>query len=260
MVKSSIRLLIGAGTFLGAALGVSAQTARDQNDIATIQSYIERWVAVGQDLARTRANWQFERDILEATKESLLGEIEQIKSQIADAKEEEQSADEASKKLAKEQVALIEAADRVTSVIAKLEERLIRLVPRLPPHLQRKLGADLEILNNKEKREDTGIATRLTTVTNILQEAEKANNEVITVNEERDVDGKTQSVRTAYLGLAIAYSTTEDESVGWIGTPSVNGWEFEERPEAAKAIARVVAIANNSADVEFVPVTAKISD
>ncbi|MGY8690478.1 MAG: DUF3450 family protein, partial [Verrucomicrobiales bacterium] len=103
------------------------------------------------------------------------------------------------------------------------------------------LGADLEILNNKEKREEAGIATRVTTVTNILQAVEKANSDVVTVKEERDVKGKTQSVRTVYLGLGMAYSSTEDGSVGWIGTPSATGWRFEERPADAKAIAKVVA-------------------
>ncbi len=238
----------------------SAQTEKAQKDIASIQSYIDRWVAASQDVARTRTNWQFEKDVLLASKESLQGEVAQIQAQIEDANKEEQTADMDSAVLAKEQVELVKASETVTAVVAKLEDRLVTLVLQFPPHLKKDLGADLEILNNKEKREQAGIATRVTTVVNVLTAAEKANSDVVTVNEERDVNGKTQSVRTVYFGLGIAYSSTEDGTVGWIGTPSPTGWQFEDRANEAKNIAKVIAIANDEEDVSFVPVTAKIVD
>jgi chromosome segregation ATPase len=238
-------------------LGQSDQAERD---IATIQSYIERWVTVSQDIAKTKANWQFEKDVLLQTKSALEAEVQQVQAQIEEATKEEQTADEASQELAQEQVELTKAAETVTAVISQLEDRLVGLISKFPPSLQKDLGPDLEILNNKKKREEAGIATRVTTVTNILQAAEKANSEILVMNEERDVDGKTQSVRTVYFGLAIAYSSTEDETVGWIGTPGPSGWVFEQRSEEARAIARIVAIANDEADVGFVPVTAKIVD
>ncbi len=259
-VNARFRFLIALGFLLALPWKVSAQSEKAQKDIATIQSYIERWVAVSQDIAKTMANWQFEKDILLETKRALQGEVDQIKSQIEEAKKDEQTADETSKNLAKEQVELSKAAETVTKVIAQLEDRLVSLVVQFPPYLQRELGVDLEFLNNKEKREESGIATRVSTVTNILQAAEKANSDVVAVNEERDVNGKTQSVRTVYFGLALAYSSTEDESVAWLGTPGPTGWRFEQRPDETKEIARVVAIANDEADVGFVPVTAIISD
>ena len=252
--------LLSAGILLTTPLMALAQNETAQKDIATIQSYIDRWVAASQDLARTRTNWQFEKEILLASRDALKEEVTQIQGQIEDSKKEEQTADETSKKLASEQVELTKAAETVTAVVEKLEDRLVGMVLQFPQHLQRELGPDLEILNNKEKREQAGIATRVTTVTNILQAAEKANSDVVSVNEERDVSGKTQSVRTVYFGLGIAYSSTEDGSVGWIGSPSATGWQFEERPNEAKAIAQVVAIANDEADVGFVPVMAKIVD
>ncbi len=236
------------------------QNEKAKNDIATIQTYIDRWVSVTQDLAETKADWQFEKEVLNATKASLQGEVDQIKAQIEDAGKEEQTADAETQKLAAEQVELTKASETVTALIEKLEERLVQLVPKLPPHVRKTIGADLELLNNKQKRDEAGIATRVTTVTNILQAAEQANSDIVTVNEERAVEGKTQSVQTVYFGLALAYSSTEDGSVGWLGTPGDSAWTFEEHPDEAKQIARVVAIANDEADVDFVPVTAKISD
>ena len=259
MVNQKHYTLLFIGLLCGSS--VFAQTSKSaEKDIALMQSYIERWVSASQDVAKARGHWQFEKDILLATKESLQGEVDQIKAQTEEAKKEETTVDEASKELAKEQVELTKATEAVTSVVEKLEARLVALIPQLPTYLQRDLGADLELLNNKEKREKAGIATRVTTVTNILTAAEKANGDIISVNEEREVNGKTQSVRTVYLGLAIAYSSTEDGTVGWIGSPGASGWTFEERPDEAKAIANVVAIANDEADVGFVPVSAKISD
>jgi hypothetical protein len=260
IVNRPLSILISSGLLLGAASAQSPAAETAEKDIALMRSYIDRWVAASQDVAKTRTNWQFEKDILLATKESLEGEVAQVKAQIEDAKKEETTVDETSKELAKEQVELSNAAEAVTAVVEKLEARLVGLIPQLPSYLQRDLGADLELLNNKEKREKSGIATRVTTITNVLIAAEKANSDIISVNEEREVNGKTQSVRTVYLGLATAYSSTEDGSVGWIGTPSASGWTFEERPEEADAISKVVAIANDEADVSFVPVTAKISD
>ncbi len=250
---------------LGALFLISSSLAWGQNeaaekDIALIQTYIKQRISAGQDLAKKRTDWKFEKEILQATKQTLQGEVAQIQEQIEQAKKDEQTADTDTKELAKEDVALTKAAETIESALGPLEDRLVKMVVQFPPYLKKNLGADLELLNNKSKRESEGIATRITTVTNILTEAEKANSEIVTVHEERDVNGKTQSVRTVYFGLAMAYSSTEDESVGWIGTPGPTGWTFEENASEAKAIAKVVAIANDEADVSFVPVTAKIID
>lgn len=259
-MNQPLSILISSGLCLVSVSAQSESAKTAEKDIALMQSYIDRWVAASQDVAKTRTNWQFEKDILLATKESLEGEVGQVKAQIEEAKKEETTVDEASKELAKEQVELSNASETVTAVVEKLEARLVGLIPRLPSYVQRDLGADLELLNNKEKREQSGIATRVTTITNVLTAAEKANHDIVSVNEERDVNGKTQSVRTVYLGLATAYSSTEDGTVGWIGTPSASGWTFEERPDEAEAISKVVAIANDEADVSFIPIFAKISN
>ncbi|MGY8690477.1 MAG: hypothetical protein ACKVHP_22410, partial [Verrucomicrobiales bacterium] len=86
-------------------------------------------------MARTRTNWKFEKEILMASKIALDEEVKQIQAQIEDSKKEEETADESSRKLAKEQVELANAAETVTSVISKLEDRLVALVPQLPPYL-----------------------------------------------------------------------------------------------------------------------------
>ena len=120
MAKRSLLFFLGAALLLGspaAALSQEAKSATAEKDAVLLQTYINRWVSATQDLSKTKGNWQFEKDILLATKDSLSGEVDQIKSQIEEAKKEEVTVDETSKDLSKEQVELANAAEAVTAIV-----------------------------------------------------------------------------------------------------------------------------------------------
>lgn len=241
--------------------GQSASKEEVEKQIGAMQAVIEQWVSLGKDIHKTKANWLVEKEVLEASKVSLSQEVAQIEEAIADAKKDEAGASTDDTKRAEETRLLEEASALLEQRLTGFEDRLVLLSKRLPEFLTKEISAELETLNNKEKRKDAGLATRVTNLVTILTAAEKANGDIHLLKEERALDGKEQSVDSVYFGLSIAYSANQTGDAAWIGYPEQNGWVFVLQPkERIAEIAHLVAMANGEGEIGFVSVPAKITD
>ena len=80
-----------------------------------------------------------------------------------------------------------------------------------------------------------------------LNEIDKFNNSLTVISELRDMpDGVTTSeVKTIYIGLAQAYYVDSKAKIAGIGTPSEDGWVWEENTDLAASISRSIAIYEN---------------
>lgn len=225
-----------------------------------VESLIEQRVATGMGIAKTRADWTVEKQVLEASRESLQLEVKQIEDQIDKAREVQKTEDTKSRELSDQQKELVDAAELIEKRIGEYETKILAMSQRFPQFLLDDLGPVMETLNNQEKRESLDLGSRVTNVVDVLEKAEKANNMIRPVKEEHSADGKVQSVDTVYFGLAIAYGANSQGDYAWIGYPTDNGWVFEGRPDDVEPIARLVALAGDRGDISFASVPVKISD
>ncbi|MES1167858.1 MAG: hypothetical protein ABUL61_01680, partial [Oleiharenicola lentus] len=68
-----------------------------------------------------------------------------------------------------------------------------------------------------------------------------------------------KSLEVIYWGLSHGYALDRAAGKAWLGSPGPQGWQWEARPEAAKDVARLIAIASDKADPDFVVVPARLS-
>ena len=57
-----------------------------------------------------------------------------------------------------------------------------------------------------------------------------------------------------YWGLSHGYALDRIAGKAWLGSPGADRWEWQPRPEAAKAVAQLIAANSDKADPAFISV------
>jgi hypothetical protein len=86
-------------------------------------------------------------------------------------------------------------------------------------------------------------------------------NRTVTCGEEvLTIDGETgsRSLNVIYWGLSHGYALDSAAGKAWYGSPGPRGWQWEASPDAARSVARLIAIYNDKADPDFVSVPATL--
>jgi hypothetical protein len=87
-------------------------------------------------------------------------------------------------------------------------------------------------------------------------------NRAITASDEvlmLEGEATPKSLEVIYWGLSHGYALDRAADKAWFGTPGPQGWQWEARPGAAKGVARLIAIATDKADPDFIVVPARLS-
>lgn len=236
---------------------------RRTDEIEAVRSSIEQWVRLTQDTATLRADWGYEKELLENTKGLLEDDVKQLKSSIEEAKKDEASVEASSLEQSQKRTELENASQALKGSLDQIEIRLVKLIKRFPPYLLQddSLASVLEALNNEEKRKELSLSDRVTNLVTLLTKSEEAHREIRAVQEPRPIgDGKVQNVDVVYIGLTVAYAVNKDRDRAWIAYPGENGWDFEEKSGLGKEIGKIVRIARNEGDIEFVNLPLTIQD
>jgi glyoxylate reductase len=60
------------------------------------------------------------------------------------------------------------------------------------------------------------------------------------------------NMKVIYFGLAVAYAVNDDGTFALVGRPGEGGWKFDERPELAGEITRLIATTVGDLDAAFI--------
>jgi len=215
------------------------------------------WIQVRLETARLESQWISEKPFLE----SMVGSLKER----AQALEEQRDLLTAKTAKDREDIASLQAKNRAAAEdlhaaetrLAALAAKLTDLRPFLPPRLSEALELSYRSIGNPALGVGERMQLTMTMVNRCLEfnRAVTAGEEVLTID---DGDG-AKSLEVIYWGLGHGYALDRGAGKAWYGAPGPKGWQWEARPDAVKAVTRLIAIYNDKADPDFVAVPAAVT-
>lgn len=236
-------------------LNAAAWAATD-DPLESVEKRSETWVQTRVETSRLEESWTTERALLEST---LAGYKERIsvlreKQELAlakTAKEREEVATLQTKaKSGRAELQSFEAR------LKALQVSLVQLRPFLPPRLSAGLDFAYRSLDNPELTGGERMQLTMTVLNRCAQF-----NRTLTCGEDilnLDTAEGAKAVPVIYWGLSHGYALDAASSRAWLGRPGKDGWQWEKVPEAAPAVAKLIAINHDKSDPEFVSIPAKL--
>lgn len=245
-------LLLSAGTSL--AQEETAVPATEK-----LKDSIREWIETNREIQKEENRWDQEREVLEDYREGLRVEIEDLREQIAKAKEARGAADQKSTEAVEKYEDLKGATELLDDRVGLLEEAMVSRLPLMPPPLLEdpKIGqmiSDLKATVSRAEDSKPPTNTRLNTVLNLLAAAEQFQSNVRLDRDTRTVaDGRELGLDVVYFGLAVAYGCDDEGKVGFVGHPGPEGWTFEQTDEIAPQVRQLVDVLNGDTGAQFTP-------
>lgn len=239
------------------SLVLAASAAEDR--LTATRSTLEKWVETRQLTAKTKADWQADKETLEQTIQLLERELKGVEEQRSKLStnnaqvRKEWAEAEALKKSSNEML------DRGRQFATGLEDQLKKLAPQLPAPLQETLKPLLNKFPTDPAAAKNSVAERIQVCVGMLNEVDKFNNAVTVASERRkDSQGEEVSVETVYVGFGAAYFVNDAGNFAGTGAPGPQGWVWTNKPEIAASVREVVRIYRNERPARFVPLPAVI--
>jgi hypothetical protein len=210
------------------------------------RSVLERWVQARQLVAKTRADWAAEKDMLEASTRIFEHELKDLDARVAGLGEANAEVTRERKELQAEKEALGEANARAGALATLHEQRIRSLKPWLPEPLQRRIEPLLGRFPEDGGSTRLTAAERLQNLVGVLNEIDKFNGSISVESEIRtNAAGHEVQVETVYLGLAHAYFVGEGGKFAGVSVPAPEGWQTTERNDLGPTITRAIAMYRN---------------
>lgn len=213
---------------------------------------MDKWIETQQIISKERKDWQQGKEMLQSRLELVDKEIAALEEKTAQASTGIEEAVKKRTDLAAENDALKASGEQLAAAVAGMETEVRRLFQRLPEPIQVKLQPLYQRIPEDPAKTRVSAAERFQNVLGILNELNKANND-ITVNYEVHTlsNGKPSEVKAIYVGLAQAYYVSASGEAG-IGRPTDNGWVWEPSKPIAKDVLMVLEIMEGKHSPAFV--------
>ena len=231
----------------GAAACVHAQ------DLDQTKEALSKWVETRKLISEEKQQWELERemlsdriDLVRTEKGTLAEKIHETQSQITDA-------DKKREDLVKENDALKNASATLVNRIFTLEREVLGLLAWLPePVRERMRPLSQRIPKNEET--DLSLSERYQNIIGIVNELNKAAQEITVVSEVRDLsDGTKAEGQTLYVGFGCAYWCTNKGDLAQVGHPSAEGRKWEANDAIAPSVLDAIAVLKSEKVAEFIP-------
>jgi hypothetical protein len=215
------------------------------------------WIRTRLETTRIEGEWAADRPLLESTVNGL--------KERARALEEKRDLTRARTARDREDIEALEAknkaaADDLSAVGAQLQAlaaQLAALRPSLPPRLSEALELSYRSLGNP----NLAAGERMQLAMTILNRCALFNRTVTCGEEVLAIDGESgaRSLNVIYWGLSHGYALDSAAGRAWYGAPGPRGWQWQPAADAARPVARLIAIYNDKADPDFVAVPATLA-
>lgn len=219
---------------------------------------MSKWIETQQILSRERKDWQ-------QGKEILVGRLELIQQEVAALEEKiRQAGSSAAEVERKRGELLVQEADltamggRLTGEVTRMENELRRLLEGIPEPTLARIQLLVQRIPEDPASTRASVAERFQNVLGILNELNKANNEILVGYEVHELaDGKPAEVQTLYVGLAQAYYVSARGEAG-IGRPTPEGWKWEPSKAVAPQVVKALEVQQGKQSPAFVPLPVRI--
>jgi hypothetical protein len=217
-----------------------------------------KWIETQQIISKERKDWQQGREILLGRVELVKREVATLEEKIAQAQSNVAEADKKRNELLADNDRLKAAGAQLTAAVVVMEGEVRRLFQQLPEPIQAKLQPLYQRIPEDPANLRVSVAERFQNVLGILNELNKANNEIAVSYEVHDLaDGRPSEVKAIYVGLAQAYYVSARGDAG-IGRPTAEGWRWEPSPAVAPEVLTALEVLQGKHSPAFVPLPVKL--
>ncbi len=147
--------------------------------------------------------------------------------------------------------------EAATTRLQALARTLTDLRPQLPPRLSAELDLAYKSLADPELTPGDRMQHTMTVLNRCL-----AFNRTITFSEEVLTlagEATPKSLEVLYWGLSHGYALDRAAGKVWLGSPGPQGWHWTEKTGVTAEVTRLIAIATDKADPDFVVVPATLN-
>lgn len=219
---------------------------------------LSKWIETQQIISKERREWQQAREILQARCEVVKNESAALREKIKAAEGVMTEAHQKKAELIAQNEQLKTSAAQLATTVTAYEQQIRHLHLRLPEPLQQRLAPLFQRIPENPAQTRVSIAERYQNVLGILNEINKANNEITVAYEVRTLaDDKPAEVKTIYVGLAQAYYVSARGEAG-IGRPGDQGWVWQPANRESRNVLLALEILQNKHSPAFVPLPVKI--
>ena len=235
-----------------------APAAAPAPTLAETRLAMGKWIETQQIISRERNDWQQGREILEARVELVQKEVAALQEGIEKAQSGVEEATAKRDELRAENEQLKTAAAQLTESVVGMEARIRELFKSLPEPLRTRLQPLYQRIPADPADKRISAAERYQNVLGILNELNKANNDIAVSYEVRTLASGTPSeVKVIYVGLAQAYYVSAGGEAG-IGRPTPDGWNWEPTPAIAGEVLQAREILQGKQSPAFVPLPVQL--
>jgi hypothetical protein len=266
----SIRLT-GKGVVLGLAFcllsstvlsaekpAAPAETARPPAPLEETRIMMGKWTETQQIISKERKDWQQGKEILQGRLELVKKEISTLEEKTKQAQATIAEADKKRKDQLAEDEQLRVAGGQLSEAVAAMEAEVRRLFKVLPDPVQTRLQPLYKRIPEDPNKVRVSTAERFQNVLGILNEVNKANNEISVSYEVRNLaDGRPSEVKVIYVGLAQAYYVSARGEAG-IGRPTAEGWKWEPLEAISKDVLMALEVLEGKHTPVIVPLPARL--
>ena len=253
--------MLAAGSLSLSSAATSAGQAQDGGAATTLDETrltLNKWIETQQIISKERNDWQ-------QGKEILLGRLELVRKEVTALEQKIEAAGtslaEAERKRAELQIendALGATGARLTEAVTAMEARVKQLHAAMPQPVRERIDPLYQRIPEDPAATRVSAAERFQNVLGILNELNKANNEITVSYDVRTLaDGKPGEVRAVYAGLAQAWYVSAGGEAG-IGRPVAEGWQWEPSNAIAPQVLETLDILQGKGSPEFVGLPVKI--
>jgi hypothetical protein len=217
-----------------------------------------KWIETQQIISKERTDWQQGKEILTSRLELVKKEIGTLDEKIAAAKTAVDATETQKNELLLEKGKLDDQTAQLAAAVTEMEAQVRTLAKSLPDPVRTKLQPLYQRIPEDPATTKITVAERFQNVLGILNEVNKANNEIAVEYEVRELEaGKTSEVRVIYAGLGQAWYVSAGGDAG-IGRPTADGWKWEPSKVIAGDVSLALEILQGKHSPAFVPLPVKI--
>lgn len=254
-------LLIAAAAVVGAAgvftLSSQAQSG-DESSIDTARTAYQEWVETRREIADANRKWQEKRRTLEERIALVQREIDSVKEETSQAESKLTESGETFDELSAKNDQLKEADALLRRRIAALEARTKKLLDRLPDRERNKVRPFSQQIPEDPQGTNLPITERFKNVIAVLNEANKANNEITVVREMRKLGERSAEVTAVYVGISMGFYVSDDDQYAGRGTAASGAWVWTEANDSAAQVRQCIKIINNDQVAGYIKLPVEI--
>ena len=236
-----------------AAVPPAAAPESPSSSLEKARLTLGKWIETQQIIAKERNDWQQGREILEGRVDLVGKEVSVLKERIAQSEAAVAESDRTKRALVEQNDQLKATAAQLGTAVAEMEGQVRKLARMMPENVATKLQPLLQRIPAEGAQARVSVAERFQNVLGILNELNRANNEITVAYEVRTMaDGTSSEVQVIYVGLASAYYISPRGEAG-VGKPAEGGWTWRPAPEAADDILLALEVIQGKHVPTFVP-------